>query len=338
MLAKKMAQVASKSDYLGRGVDSKEPKDTWLDKLATYGASKIRDLAPNDGNIIENPVNKEKKKLGNETTEGKKGVEGSLNVTPHRVLKLGGELKVKRDSSKTTKYQEKSRSTRTVTMIDDTSKDPDIVKRDGTNPPIYYTKYEQELCQFILKHIDTKQTEASTKGGEEATCLGKMIKDLEKGDPVARLEEYLEHARSAKELYQQTCQTLANACCSFIAKKPYTHYVRSITLGAIQQKSYELQDSNHDTSGGAHVTGADVVDGSIKGGHQAVGKSDVTSKLSRGKYDSDSGTVTVEEVIEASMEPVSSLINERSRELKIIMGRLIQYYICTDPGKNATIK
>jgi hypothetical protein len=160
-----------------------------------------------------------------------------------------------------------------------------------------------------------------------------MIKDLKEGDPVARLEEYLQHARSEKELYQWACQTLTNTYCSFIKEKPYTHYVKSITLGAIQQESYESQDSNRNTSGGAHVTGVDLVDGSLEGGQQAINKSNVTRNLSRGKIDSDNGTVTAEEVIEAKMEPVSSLINRKSRELKIIMERLLQYYSCADQGK-----
>jgi hypothetical protein len=331
-----MAQADdSKLDYLGRGVDCREPKNTWLDKLDSYGGGKIRDLAPSDGNIDPNPVTKSKTESGNETTEGKKGVEGSVKVTPHRVLKLGGELKVKRDSSKTTKYRKDSHSTKIVTMIDDTSQDPHIIKRDGTNPPIHYTKYENELCQFIL--IDTKQTEESTKGGEETSCLGTMIKNLKGGDPVARLEEYLQYAKS-EELYQQACQTLANACCCFIEENRYTHYVRSITLGASQQKSDESQDSNCDTSGGVQATGVDLVDASIKGGQQAINKSNVISSYTRGKYVDGSGTVTTEEVIEASMEPVSSLINKRSQELKIIMQRLLQCYSTPDQGKSAIIK
>jgi hypothetical protein len=160
-----MAQVASKLDYLGRGVDCREPEQTWLEKLDDYGAEKIRDLDPSERNIIENPVQKNKTESRNETTESKKRVEGSLKVTPHKGINLGGELKVKRDSSKTTKYREESRSTRIVTMRKDTSQDPDIVKRDGdgTNPPIHYSKYEKELSQFILEHIGTMQTEASTK-------------------------------------------------------------------------------------------------------------------------------------------------------------------------------
>ncbi len=331
-----MAQVDdSKLDYLGRGVDCREPKDTWLDKLDSYGGPKIRDLAPNNGNINPNLVKKDEINKGNENVESKKGVEGNLKVTPHRVLNLGGELKVKRDSGKTTKYRKEIHSTRTVTMKDDTSQDPHIVKTDGTN---HCTKYEKELSQFILERIDKLQTEASTKGGEEAICLGKMIKDLKKGDAVARLEEYVQHARgSAKELCQPIWQTLADICCSFIEEKPYTHYVKSITLGASEHESYDSQDSNCDTSAGAHVMVVDVVDGSLKGGQQAVNKSNVTSNVSRGKYNSDSGTVTAEEVIKAKMKPVSSLIT-KSQELKIIMERLLQCYSTPDQGKSAIIK
>ena len=326
-----MAQVASKVDYLGRGVDCREPKETWLDKLDHYGTEKIRDFS--DGSVTEIPVKKNKIESRNEITESKKRVEGSVKATPHRGINLRGELKVKRDSSKMTKYKVNSHSTRIVTLKDDTSQDLDIIKREGTDPPIHYTEYEKKLSQFILEHIGTMQTEASTKGGEEATCLGKMIKDLKEGDSVARLEEYLQHARSQKELCQQIRQTLANACCSFINEKPYTytHYVKSITLGAIKEESEESTDSHHDISAGIHATGLNVVDGSVEGGHQDVIKSKTTNKIERGEV--QNGTVTAEEVIEASMEPVSSLINKKSKELKVTMERLLECYGCADQGK-----
>ena len=331
-----MAQVASKLDYLGRGVDCRELEENWLHKLDRYNTKKIRDFSEKDGNIIENPVTTNKTELRNETTESKKRVEGSVKVTPHKSINLGGELKVKRDSSTTTRCRIDSRSTKIVTLNEDTSQDLHIIKREGTDPPIHYTKYEKELSQFILDHIGTMQTEASTKGqGKEATatCLGKMIKDLKEGDSVARLDEYLQHARTQKELCQQTWQTLANACCAFIKEKPYTHYVKSITLGAIQQELYESKDSNHDVSAGIRGTGVNVVDGSLEGGHQVDSKSNVTRNESRGTIESDSGKVTAEEVIEASMEPVSSLINKKSRELKIIMEWLLKSYSHADPDQ-----
>ena len=325
-----MAQVASKLDYLGRGVDCREPEETWLDNLDHYTTKKIRDFSEGDGSITENPVTKKKTESRNETTESKIKVEGSVKATPHRGINLRGELKVKRDISKMPKYKINSYSTRIVILKEDTSQDLYIIKREGTDPPIHYTKYEKELSQFILDDIDTMQTEASAKGGEEATatatCLGKMIKDLKEGDSVARLEEYLQLARSQKELYQQIWQALADACCSFINKKPYmyTHYVKSVRLGAIQEESEESMDSNRDTSPGTHVTGFDAVDGSLEGGHQAI---------DRGTIGSDSGTEIAEEVIEASLEPVSSLINKKSRELKIVMEWLLKCYSCADQGK-----
>ena len=56
-----MAQVASKVDYLGRGVDCREPEETWLDKLDRYTTEKIRDFS--DGSITENPVTKKKNRI-----------------------------------------------------------------------------------------------------------------------------------------------------------------------------------------------------------------------------------------------------------------------------------
>ena len=332
-----MAQVASKLDYLGRGIDCREPVETWLVQLdlSLYATEKIRDFNEGHASIIENIVTMKKTESRDETTESKKRVEGSVKVTPHSSINLGGELTVKRDSSTTTKYKINRHLIRIFTLKEDTSQDLDIIKREGTDLPIHYTKYEAKLSQFILDNIDAMQAEASTKGGEEATatatCLGKMIKDLKEGDSVARLEEYLQHARSQKESCQQIWQALANACYSFINEKPYmyTHYVKSITLGAIEDESEESMDSHHDTSAGIHVTGFDA---SLEGEHQAVRKSDTTKNLARGTVQSDE-TVTAEEVIEASLEPVSSLINKKSQELKVIMERLLKCYSCVDQGK-----
>ena len=323
----------TKLNYLGRGVDCREPRKTWLETLDTLRTDKIRDLAPNNGNIEENQIKNSETVSSNETTESKKGIQGSAKVPLCKGPNLGLELKVKRDTSTTTKSRTESRSTKIVTMCKDTSQDPNIISRDG-KPPIHYTKYEIELSQFILEHIKTMQTESSFEG-EEQTCLGKTVDDLEGNDPVARLEDYLQHAKSLKvEICQQIRQTLANICCSFINKeKPYTHYVRSITLGAILQESYESQDSNCDISGGAQASMPDVTDGSVQGSYQVVNNSVITRNESRGHIDSDSGNVTVEEVIEASMEPVSSLINKKSRELRIIMEWLLQCYSHTNQGK-----
>ena len=329
-----MAQVASKSDYLGRGVDYREPEKTWLDKLDRFATEKIRDFS--ERSVIENPVIKKTIESRDKTTGSKKSVEGSVKATPYKGIDLGAELTAKRDSSTMTNYKINEHSKRILALDGDTSQDLDIIKREGTNPPIHYTKYEAKLSQFILDKIDAMQTEANAKGGEEATatCLGKMIKDLKEGDSMARLEEYLQHTRSQKELCQQIWQALANACCSFINEKPYmyTHYVKSVTLGAIEEKWEESTDSHHDISAGTHVTGLSAVGGSLKGGHQAVKKSKTTKNVARGTVQSD-GTVTDEAVIEVSIEPLSSLINKKSRELKIIMERLLKCFICADQGK-----
>lgn len=323
---------STKLDYLGRGVDCRQSSDTWLKKLDNYGAEKVRELDPNNKNMKIKPVSKRETLSCENTTETKKGMGGKINAMPHQSVKLYGELVAKQDTSKYTKCKIEYQSTRIVTMLDDTSLDPHIIIRK--DPPTHYTKYEKELSQSILEHIKGMQTKAGTNGGEESRCLGKMIKDLKDDNPVARLEEYLQYARSEKELCQQIWQTLANACCCFIKdEKPFTHYVKSITLGATQQESYESQDSSRDISGGVHLSGFNVIDGSIRGGQQATSKSAVTRNQARGEID-DSGAVITEEVIEACMAPVSSLINEKSQELKTIMKRLLQCYSCPNHGKS----
>lgn len=317
----------TKLDYLGRGVNCREddPQKPWLDTLDASGADKIRGTTSE--NVLEKPVKINRKKSNDESAESKKGAEGSVHAKPHESLKLGAELKTKRDTSKTTKYWREYQSTKIVTMLDNTSQDPDIIKRDGT----HYTTYEKELSQSILDYIKIEQE----KAGEAATCLGKMVNDLEGVDPVARLENYIQDTRAKKESGQQIWQIIADACCSFMNEKPYTHYVSSITLGAALEQSYESQDSRHDTSGGLKGNIADMVDGSLQGECQTVSKYTLNQVQSRGKINDDSGEVTDEEIIEASRIPVSSLINKKSQELKTIMVRLLQCYTHSDRGKSA---
>ena len=340
----------TKLDYLGRGVDCREPKEKWLDRLDDYGADKIRDLALNNENINKpNFVKKNKTESTDETTDSKKGAEGHVKVKPHESLKLGGELKVKHDTSKTTRNKTGSQTTKIVTMRGDTSKDPLIIKRDHDRPT-HYTKYETELSQFILEHIDEKQKEANHEkvdvassprepgdeakedAKEDAICLGKMIKDLEGEDSVAKLEDYLQHARAIKELGQQIWQVIANGCFFFMdKKKPYTHYVSSITLGAHKQESYKSQDSSRDTSGGVQGNAMEFVDAALQGESKVDNRRTVTRTQSRGESD-DSGAVTAEEIIEASMKPVTTLINEKSKELKKIMEALLDSYSHANQG------
>ena len=317
----------TKLDYLGRGVNCREddPQKPWLDTLDASGADKIRGTASK--NILEKPVKINKKKSNDESAESKKGVEGSVHAKPHESLKLGAELKTKRDASTTTKYRREYQSTKIVTMLDSTSEDPDNIKRGGT----HYTNYESKLSKSILDYIEKKQE----KAGEAATCLGKMIKDLEGVDPVARLENYIQDTRAKNKSGQQIWQTIADACCSFMNEKPYTHYVSSITLGAALEQSYESQDSRRDTSAGLQGNIADMVDGSLKGECQTVSKYKFNCIQSRGRINHDSGKVIEEEIIEASRTPVSSLINNKSQELKIIMVRLLQCYTHSDRGKSA---
>ena len=326
----------TKLDYLGRGVDCREPKATWLDKLDTYSADKIRDLASNSENIKKGTLQKKNIESNEETEGSKKGAEASVKAKPHDSLKLGGELTVKRDNSKTTRYKIDSQTTKIIIMRDDTSQDPNIIRRDGGH---HYTKYEQELSQFIIEYIDTNQREVSSEEAvDTGTSPGKLVKDLEGADPVAKIEDYLQDARANKESGQQMRQAVANACYAFMRdEKSYTHYVSSIILGAVREESHMSLDSSRETSGGVQGNTMEYVDASLQGECTTVNKSTITTSQSRGQIDSDSGAVTAEEVIEAKMKPVSDLINKKSDspELRKIMEGLLQHYSHTDQGKKS---
>ena len=114
--------------------------------------------------------------------------EGNFNVKPHPVMHLGGKLTAKHDTSKMWMSHKIHHITKRVVMYDDTSKDPGTIMRNNT----HYTKYECELSQFILDHIDELQREAKNESAaDEEMNLGKEIADLEGEDAVAKLEVYL---------------------------------------------------------------------------------------------------------------------------------------------------
>ena len=296
-------KIDPKLDYLGKGVDCRKPSDTWLDELDH--ADKIRDLAPD--NIEVHPVVKRRRETRDRSTESKTEAGGSISAKPHESLQIGANFEGKRAISETTKYEIEIITTKIAKICKDAHKDPNtVISRDGT----HYTKYEEELSQFILEHIET---EASAK-------------DLEGANSVAKLGSYLQHARAKGESVKHIWQKIADACHSFMKEKmPYTQYVSSISLGAVRVESHESQDSSSNIAGGFHGKVMDIADASLKAGRQLVNEVKITSNWTRGEIDS-SETVKVEEVIEIILQPVSNLINSKSRELEVIMKRILQLY------------
>ena len=314
-------------DYLGRGVDGRTPRESWLDALDAYSSEKIRNVHPKEENIIVTPVSQYKSEFNSQTKKSSMNADVNLNAKPHSMLQLGGKLTAKRDTSKMWKTHKSHNITRRIIMSDNISKDPDTISRDDT----YYSKYECELSQFILEHICELQRVAKEESEDEN--LGKEITDFKGEDAIAKLDDYLNDVRQRKksESTQHLWQIVADACCAFMDAKKYTHYVHNIVLGASSQERFDEDHSSSDISGGVQGKGGDYVDVGATGGHHKEKKRNSIMKDTRGKVDS-SGAVTNEEVIDVALSPVSDLINKKSRELKVLMEGLLCCYNQQEKG------
>lgn len=169
-----MAITEPRLDYLGRGVDCRTPPETWLDTLDHYSAEKIRHI--NDKNINEMQISKKESRSKCSKKTSTCQFKAKLHLKPHEVLKLGGELKAKQCVSNTDEVHINYHGSRVVTMLDDTSNDPDIITREGS----HYIRYECQLIQFILKHIEREKHKANTKssdatGTDKTETFGKMM-------------------------------------------------------------------------------------------------------------------------------------------------------------------
>ena len=305
-------------DYLGKGVDCTTPSDTWLDTLdKSHRAEKIRrvnsekiDVKPSVKNTSESVYNREGRK---------KNVQASMHVKPHEVLKLGGHLKAERCTSNTKEVHRNQQRTRIVTMLDDTSDDPDNIIREGS----HYTRYECKLIESILKYIERQKHKANKKSSD-TTGIDK-IEDPQGDDAVAKLHDLI--ARTESQSQQKLWQMVADASCYFLQDTKHTHYVHSIELGASRHKVEETHESGTDVSGGLQANVMEYTDAAVGGGSQKESKSANTVEETRGRTDTD-GEVIVEEVIAADLEPVSQLINTRG--LKVVMKKLLE---CYDRGK-----
>lgn len=320
------ASFDPKIDYLGRGVDGRTPPNTWLDALDKYSANKIWDIHQKNKNIEIMKVDTENCEQNERSRNCELNVGGSLSVAPHKSLQLGGKLQAKRDIRHSQTCRTVLKTMRVATMLDDTSNDPNILRRGGKSPT-HYTKYERELSRFILEHTEVqqdKQHTQATTGTDRPT--GKQIRDLKGKDPVARLDDYLRdlRARTKSDTSQLLWEELADACCAFLDQYKYTHYVYNLKLGASSQELEETDNSLKAIAVGVKATTAQHVDTTVQGGLQKKTDCATTRNETRGSL--KDAVVTSEEVIEVNLKPVTELINKTSRELKIMMEALLRSY------------
>ena len=305
----------AKLDYLGRGVNCRTPPDTWLNALDIYRGSKV--VACNSKSVNVTPIAEKHLETVNETNQCTKSGGCSMNIKPHECTRLLGELTVNCSTSTTTKCQKKCIVTKKVAM---TSIDPDIPSKDGGTQQC--TKYERDLCEFILKYIEEMQ--------KEQTDLGKQIADLKDGNPEDKLDKYLSDAKKSKEIWQM----VADACSFFLDETKHTHYVSCIGLGAVQSESMKSKEDSTNMGFKAGANAIESVDFSCQAQSQSRKEENATMIDERGEIDGSTDSVTTEEVIEVTLTPVFKLIKNKS--LRSLMKALLQLD-CFDQGYQGKI-
>lgn len=314
---------ATKLEYLGRGVDCRTPRNTWLSILDACDGNKI---VPHDRkNVKVTTVAAKHSDSVDKTSQCSKGGGCSLSIKPHECAKLVGELTVNRSTSTATTHQNKFIITKMATM---TNINPDILGKDRS---IHCTEYERWLCEFILKHIGEMQKEQHEL--TDHTDLGKTISTLKARNPVDKLEKYLSEAKESKEASsrKQIWQTVADACSLFLDETRCTHYVSSIVLGAEWCESTETETRTTSIAGEAGGSAVEIVGPSLQAQYQTNREESTFMTEERGVVDKKTGSVTTEEVIEAKLTPVFQLI--KKKELCLLMKALLHCYDQSYRGK-----
>ena len=307
-------ELDAKLDYLGRGVDCRSPRNTWLKTLDTYSDDKIASC--NSKSVKVTPIKEKRLEAVDETNQCTKSGRCGLNIKPHECAKLLGQLTVDRCTSRATKCKKKCIITKKAT-----TDGPDILSKDGGTQQCI--KYERDLCEFILKYIEEMQ--------KEQTDLGKQIVDIKDGNPEDKLEKYLSEAKKSKEIWQ----TVTDACSLFQDERKYTHYVSCIGLGAVLYESMKSKEHSTNIVCKAGVNMVESADCSCQAQYQSKREENATMIDERGEIDDSTDSVTTEEVIEVTLMPVFELIKNRS--LRFLMKALLQLH-CFDQSYQGKIR
>ncbi len=279
----------SHKDYLGRGVNCRTPNNTWLNVLDTYSGD--RPIAQEKIKIKVTDTAIKHEEVVDETDQSTTGVEIGMSITPHECASLFGDLTVKRYTCTMIKHREMLKVTKVVRIASKECK-----------------KYEQDLCDFIIKSIEENQ--------EEQIDLGKQLINQNSKD---RLTEYLSDVKKSKDA--RTWQTVADACSSFLDEKKCTHYVSCIKLGAKRHEATELKKHGTNVAGGAGISACQGASCFAQAQYQTGSEINVVINDEQGVISESNGAVTTEEVIEATLAPLFELIE--SSELRVIMQALL---------------
>ena len=305
--------------FLGWGVDCRKPEHEWQESLQRYDGHQIRDLAIDDRNIHVIPISEVMsiEEIRIKSTSG--GLGGGMGASSFNInASFGIQVTVKKVSKEqtNTKYQ----LTRTATLPSHICYDPNTITLESNKKEDQYSLFEQVLSNYILEFIERKQIDSDSHHG-------KKIRDLQGENPITKLDDYTNDPKCQWKL-------IADACTSFVEEYGYTHYVYSITLGTQEEEKLHSWDSPQQLSGnvggGGEIRSKDIkAEGKVGLEHSMEGKYE--QKHTKGE--AANNTVTTEEVINWHMKPVSSLINDKSQNLKHIMESLLKRYAEIKRGK-----
>ena len=288
-----MGNTCPQKDYLGRAVDCRTPEDAWLNMLDTCSGGRAITQDKMKSEVI--PTTATYEGAVGKTDQSKKGVKGGVNFNPHESVGFFGKLTIVHHMYTAIKYRETIKVTKEMKITS-----------------IKYKKYEQDLCEFIIKYIEKNQEEQIDQGKKSTNR-----------DPKDRLEEYLSAAEKSKDP-SSLWQMVANACSRFFDERKSTHYVSGIKLGARQHEYTDSKKCDTTVVCGAGINAGQGAGCSAQAQYQTESERSVSMKEERGEINKCSGDVTTEEVIGAILTPVFELIEHE--KLQIIMKELLRCY------------
>lgn len=291
-------------------MDCRKACKDWWATLDHYAGDQIRDIEENHANIREIPLCTSVATV--HQSESEKNVESSnkVKIKPFQTINLGTDFHVQRYTKKTAEHQRVYHQTRSATLVDDIRRDPGVISCTMQNGfEIYYSKFEQELCAYILK---TKQVDIEK-------LLERSLQVTHSENSVTML---IKLSEGSKEKSTKFWRIVTDACMCFLDEKQYTHYVYSITLGAerVETDASELSKLNLSVGGNAIAT--EAVGISAKAELTKRNEKQISMVTKRGRIESDS--VPTEEVIEVRVKPIFKLIYKES--LKVVMQNLLESY------------
>ncbi len=255
------------------------------------------------------------------STEIKANLKASLSLL-HTPVSLGLDSEVSRSSNHTRKTVGTRVINRTVSFRREGGEDTSLTVLSAESIPL--ETFEEFVSEWILKRI--KKRGVTSIQNQDPTTVG------EKGtEPIQELHDYI--SKASKEERKR----ILGDCDNFIRFFGITHYVSSITLGAMEYMVFTEEDYDKLVSMGANISATSMATVGVKVSSKwswskknnlthRIGKI-TDQKAARGTYD--------EAVIEINIKSILPLIQE-SYLLQLAFRKVIEDYIgdsINDPSK-----